>query len=130
MGAVLLPVLLILVVVALLVLVVRAFSRRQVEDGDQLLADHRHSVRYQVPPGQDPAVVLHHLESEGYDVYPDSGPGPSSPIIVIGSQDASVVDRESLRETLTELDETTTDPEESRPSVDRAPVRFLDEQDA
>jgi hypothetical protein len=129
MGAVLVPVVLILIVVVLGVVAVRAFSSREVEHSDELQADHRYSVRYQVPPGQDPAVVLHHLESEGYDVSPDSEPGPSSPIIIIGSPDATAVDREAVRATLSELDETNINPAESGP-VDRPPVRFLDEQDA
>ncbi len=126
MGAVLVPVILGLIVIVLVVLAVRAFSQREVEHSDQLQADHRHSVRYQVPPGQDPAMVLHHLESEGYDVSPDSEPGPSSPIIVIGSVDATAVDREAVRRILSELDGTTVNPEESG-HLDRPPVRFLDE---
>ncbi len=129
MGAVLVPVILVLIVLALVVVAVRAFSQREVDHSDELQADHRYSVRYQVPPGQDPALVLHHLESEGYDVSPDSEPGPSSPIIIIASQDATAVDRESLRGTLSDLDGTTVNPEESG-HLDRPPVRFLDEQDA
>jgi hypothetical protein len=129
MGAVLVPLVLVLIVLVLVIAAVRAFARREVDHSDALQAHHRYSVRYQVPPGQDPALVLHHLESEGYDVSPDSEPGPSSPIIIIGSQDAAVVDRESLRETLSELDGTTVNPEESG-HLDRPRVRFLDEQDA
>ena len=129
MGAVFVPVILVLIVVALVVVAIRAFSRREVEHSDQLQADHRYSVRYQVPPGQDPAVLLHHLESEGFDVSPDSGPGPSSPIIIIGSRDATAVDREAVRATIGELDETNINPAESA-SVDRGPVRFLDERGA
>jgi hypothetical protein len=126
MGAVLVPVILILIVVVIGVVAVRAFSRREVEHSDQLQAAHRHSVRYQVPPGQDPVVVMHHLESEGYDVSPDSEPGPSSPILIIGRQDASALDREDLRSTLASLDETNINPEDSGP-VDRRRVVFVDE---
>jgi len=126
MGAVFVPVILVAIVVVLIVLAMRSFSRREVEHSDRLQADHRHSVRYQVPPGQDPAVVVHHLESEGYDVSPDSEPGPSSPIIVIGTQDATVLDRERVRRSLTDLDETSINPEDSGP-VERQQVTFLDE---
>lgn len=129
MGAVLVPVILILIVVVLAGLAVRTFTRREVDHSDQLQRARRDSVRYQVPPGQDPAAVLHHLESEGYDVSPDSEPGPSSPILIIGTHDATVVDREYLRRTIAAFDETNINPEESGP-VDRPPVRFLDEQDA
>ena len=129
MGAVLVPVILIAIVVGLAILAVRAFSRREVEHSDELQFAHRHSVRYQVPPGQDPAAVLHHLQSEGYDVSPDSEPGPSSPILIIGTHDATAVDREYLRRSLRAFDETNVNPEESGP-VDRPPIRFLDEQDA
>lgn len=129
MGAVLVPVILIAIVLVLGVLALRRFTRHEVDHGDELQRAHRHSVRYQVPPGQDPAAVLHHLRSEGYDVSPDSEPGPSSPILIIGTQDATVVDREYLRRTIAYFDETNINPEESGP-VDRPPVRFLDEQDA
>ncbi len=130
MAAVLVPVILVAIVVVLAVVATRAFSRREVDHGDQLQFAHRHSVRYQVPPGQDPAAVLHHLQSEGYDVSPDSEPGPSSPILIIGTQDATVVDREYLRRTIIAFDETNVNPEESGPVDNRPPVRFLDEQDA
>ncbi len=129
MGAVLVPVILVAIVLVLGVLALRAFPGREVDHSDELQLDHRHSVRYQVPPGQDPAAVLHHLQSEGYDVSPDSEPGPSSPILVIGTQDATIVDREYLRRTIVAFDETNVNPEESGPVVDRPPVRFLDEQD-
>jgi hypothetical protein len=130
MAAVLVPVILILIVAVLVALAVRAFTRREVEHSDELQQrPSRYSVRYQVPPGQDPAAVLHHLESEGYDVSPDSERGPSSPILVIGTHEASVVDREYLRRTLASFDETNVNPEESG-HLDRPPVRVLDEQDA
>jgi len=127
MGAVLVPVILVVIVAVLAFVAVKAFSRREVEHSDQLQAAHRYSVRYQVPPGQDPAVVLHRLESEGYDVSPDSEPGPSSPILIIGTQDATILDREAVRATLAELDETNINPEESGP-VDRHAVKFVDEK--
>jgi hypothetical protein len=129
MAAALVPVILIAIVLVLGVLAVRTFSRREVDHSDELQYAHRYSVRYQVPPGQDPAAVLHHLQSEGYDVSPDSEPGPSSPILIIGTQDATVVDREYLRRTISEFDQTNINPAESGP-VERPPVRFLDEQDA
>jgi hypothetical protein len=130
MGAVLVPVILIVIVAVLVGLAVRAFSRREVDHSDELQQrPSRYSVRYQVPPGQDPAAVLHHLESEGFDVSPDSGRGPSSPILIIGTPEATVVDREYLRRTITSFDETNVNPEESG-HLDRPPVRFLDEQDA
>jgi hypothetical protein len=126
MGAVLVPVILALIVVVLVVVAVKAFSSREVEHSDQLQAAQRHSVRYQVPNGQDPAVVLHRLESEGYDVSPDSEPGPSSPILIIGTQDATVIDREAVRATLASLDESNINPEESGP-IRQEPVKFVDE---
>jgi hypothetical protein len=126
MGAVLVPVILVLIVVVVGVVAVRSFSRREVEHSNQLQAPQRHSVRYQVPPGQDPVVVMHHLASEGYDVSPDSEPGPSSPILIIGTSDASALDREGLRSTLARFDETNINPEDSGP-VDRQRVVFVDE---
>lgn len=129
MGAVLVPVVLVAIVLVLGVLAMRAFTRREVDHSDEPQPGHRYSVRYQVPPGQDPAAVLHHLQSEGYDVSPDSQPGPFSPILVIGTQEATIVDREYLRRTIGAFDQTNVNPEESGPVVDRPLVRFLDEQD-
>jgi len=126
MGAMLVPLLILVVVVIIGVVLVRRFTRESVEEGDRLQAASRPALRYQVPPGQDPAVVLAALHAEGYDASPDSEPGPSSPIVIIGRSDGRAPDRDAVRATLTLLDETNIDPPTSGP-VERGRVRFLDE---
>ncbi|HET8666209.1 MAG TPA: hypothetical protein VFM08_17975, partial [Nocardioides sp.] len=86
----------------------------------------RSTLRYEVPEGQDPAAVLAGLRGAGYDASPDSEPGPSSPIVIIGEAQGGEPDREAVRRTLTELDGTNVVPEESA-TVRRSRVRFVDE---
>jgi hypothetical protein len=126
MGAVLLPILLLVVVIVLGVLAMKRFTRNQVDHSDRLQAADRPTVGYQVPPGQDPARVLADLREAGYDASADSGPGPSSPILIIGSRDGDVPDREDLRSVLGRIDGSNVNPEESQ-RLARPPVRVTDE---
>jgi hypothetical protein len=126
MGAVLVPILLILIVLVAGAVLVRRFTSDSVEQSDRLQSTDRPTLRYQVPPGQDPAVVVAALSDEGYEVSPDSEPGPSSPIVIIGRRGGGEPDREAVRASLTLLDETNIDPPTSGP-VERGRVRFLDE---
>jgi hypothetical protein len=125
MGAVLVPVILVLIVLVLGVVAVKRFTRAEIDHSDRLQADDRPTLRYQVPPGQDPALVLAGLRQAGYDASADSEPGPSSPIVIIGAT-GGAPDREAVRRTLTDLDGTNVVPEESG-SIDRSRVRFEDE---
>jgi hypothetical protein len=125
MGAVLVPVILLLVVVVLVTVAIKRFSRAEVEHSDRLQHADRATLRYQVPPGQDPAVVLSGLRSAGYDASADSEPGPSSPIVIIGSAHGDP-DREEVRRTLAGIDGTNVVPAESG-EVQRSRVRFADE---
>jgi hypothetical protein len=125
MGAVFVPVLLVLVVLLLSLVAVKRFARDEIEHSDRLQADERPTLRYEVPPGQDPAVVLAGLRQAGYDASADSEPGPSSPIVIIGAT-GGAPDREAVRRTLSDLDGTNVVPEE-RGHVKRSLVTFLDE---
>jgi hypothetical protein len=125
MGAFLVPVIVLIVVLVVVGLAVKRFSRHELDHSDRLQADSRPTLRYEVPPGQDPALVLVGLREAGYDASADSEPGPSSPIIVIGAI-GGAPDREAVRQALTELDGTNVNPDESAP-VDRSRVRFVDE---
>ena len=75
------------------------------------------TLRYEVPPGQDPAVVLVGLRQAGYDASADSD-GPPSPIVIIGGT-GSAPDREAVRRALTDLDGTNVVPQETAGSSDR-----------
>ena len=125
MGAVFVPVILLIVVIVAAAFAVKHFSAREVQHSDRLQRDDRSTLRYEVPEGQDPAVVLAGLRQAGYDASADSEPGPSSPIVIIGAHGGGP-DREAVRRTLTDLDGTNVVPEESG-QVQRSRVRFSDE---
>jgi hypothetical protein len=125
MGAVLVPVILLVIVLVLGAVAVKRFARREVDHSDRLQNADRPTLRYEVPPGQDPSIVLAGLRQAGYDASADSEPGPSSPIVIIGATEGAP-DREAVRHTLAELDGTNVVPEESG-QVRRSQVRFIDE---
>jgi hypothetical protein len=125
MGAVLVPVLLLAIVIIAGVIAVKRFSADEVRRSDRLQDRARPALRYVVPPGQDPALVLTGLRNAGYDASADSEPGASSPIVIIGST-GGAPDREAVRRTLAHLDGTNIVPGESG-SVAHRPVRFADE---
>jgi len=125
MGAVLVPVLLVLIVLVVGAIAVKRFTRAEIDHSDRLQADERPTLRYQIPAGQDPALVLAGLRRAGYDASADSEPGPSSPIVIIGAA-GGAPDREAVRRALADIDGTNVVPEESG-TVDRTRVRFEDE---
>jgi hypothetical protein len=125
MGAVFVPVILLIIVIVAAALAMKRFGRREVRHSDRLQNADRPTLRYEIPPGQDPAVVLAGLRQAGYDASADSEPGPSSPIVIIGATGGEP-DREQVRRTLADLDGTNVVPEESA-RVERSGVRFLDE---
>ena len=125
MGAVLVPVLLVLIVLVIGAIAVKRFTRAEIDHSDRLQADERPTLRYQIPAGQDPALVLAGLRRAGYDASADSEPGPSSPIVIIGAT-GGAPDREAVRRALADIDGTNVVPEESG-TVDRTRVRFEDE---
>lgn len=125
MGAVLVPVILVLILVVLAAIAVKGFSRAEVRHSDRLQNADRPTLRYEVPRGQDPAAVLAGLHQAGYEASPDSEPGPSSPIVIIGDT-GGAPDREAVRRTLSDLDGTNIVPEESG-QVHRSRVKFVDE---
>ena len=126
MGAVLVPVILVLIVLVAGWVAVRRFSRAEVRRSDRLQASERPTLRYQVPPGQDPAAVVAALRAAGYDASPDSEPGPSSPIVIVGGRHGAAPDREAVRATLVRTSGTNVNPDESG-EVERGRVLFEDE---
>lgn len=125
MGAVLIPVVVIVIVLVLAAIAVKRFSRAEVHRSDRLQNADRPTLRYKVPRGQDPALVVAGLRQAGYDASPDSEPGPSSPIVIIG-ETGGAPDREAVRRALSDLDGTNIVPEESG-RVQRSRVKFVDE---
>jgi hypothetical protein len=125
MGAVLVPLIFLVIVIIAVAIAIKQFGQREVQHSDRLQYADRPTLRYAIPPGQDPATVLAGLRRAGYDASADSEPGPSSPIVIIGATGAEP-DREDVRRTLTDLDGTNIVPGESG-EVQRSRVRFLDE---
>jgi len=125
MGAVVVPVILVVIVVVLGVFAFKRFSNAEVHRSDRLQNADRPTLRYQVAAGQDQAAVMTDLRSAGYDVSPDSEPGPSSPVLIIGTRTGVAPDREELR-ALLGRSSVNVDPRAEAP-IDRPPVRFLDE---
>ena len=58
MGALLVPVAIFVVLVVVVAVAVKRFGSRQIKHSDALQDPARETLRYEVPPGQDPAAVL------------------------------------------------------------------------
>ena len=110
MGAVLVPLVLVLVVLVVGAWGLTRFTRAETEHSDRLQNADRPTLRYQVPAGQDPAVVLTELRNAGYDVSADSEPGPSSPTLIVGTRTGGAPDPDELRAVLSRIDRVTVDP--------------------
>ena len=127
MGALLVPLLALLVVLVVAAVAVKRFGRRSVQHGERLQSDPRPTVRYEVPNGQDPAAVLNELRAAGYDASPESEPGTSSSTLIIGTPTGGAPDREELRRLLANasvhMDPSLDPGNRQTPST----VRFLDE---
>jgi hypothetical protein len=81
--------------------------------------DGRSQLRYLVPPGQDPAVLLAALGNAGVQASEDIQFSPKGPTIVV----AEPADRERVRAVLAETPQTSMDD----PAVRHDEVRFMDE---
>jgi predicted membrane-bound mannosyltransferase len=80
----------------------------------------RRQLRYLVPPGQDPAVLLAALRKAGIVAAEDSRQTPEGPTIVV----AEPADREQVRTVLAQTPQTSMDDPAARRGEE---VRFLDE---
>ena len=121
MGAVLVPVVIVLVLLVLGLVMVKRLGR----DGDQRrdeVMTAPHTLRYDVPAGQDPAAVLVALSRHGFEAVAD--PDDVHALVIkcpLGSaqrEEVRVVLENEAMQTLDEQDE----------HVSTGPVRFLDER--
>jgi hypothetical protein len=126
-GALLAPIIAVIIVVVLAAIAITRFSRRTREHSDALQFADRPTVRYLVPPGQDPANVLTQLRQAGYDANPDSEPGPASPILIIGTTHGGEPDRDHLRQVLADTTRDVDPTVDSETELSPASVRFMDE---
>jgi hypothetical protein len=127
MGAFLVPVVLLVVVLLVAAVALKRFGRAEIEHSDRLQAVDRPTVRYEVPTGQDPAIVLTELRQAGYDASADSEPGPSSPIIIIGTTHGGAPDRDRLRDVLAHASMNVDPALDSSSETTSSTVRFQDE---
>lgn len=122
MAAVLVPVILVLILLVAGAISLRRFVRREGAHGDRLRDDREGTVRYLVPPGQDPAAVLAGLGRQGYDAVPDPSVGQPRELLIAARHDGRI-DREEVRRVLAGI----TDLNLEGDQVTVPDVRFMDE---
>jgi hypothetical protein len=96
MGAIFVPIVLVIVVGVVAVLLVKRMSARETEVQDTLSGREVPSLRYRVPEGQDPASVLVALRNAGYVATADDSGGGNAGVLV-SATDGDEPDRETVR---------------------------------
>jgi hypothetical protein len=122
MGAVLIPLIAILVVVVLLGLLAKAWTARRTARNDDLARTETVTLDYVVPTGQDPTLILAALSSEGYDAAPDPG---QTQLVHIACPAGQERVRAHVRATIAGVHRTGVDDTEAH--FDPGTVRFVDE---
>ena len=120
MGAMVIPLVVILAVLAAGVYVAVRFSQREQRHESELLGAGDPQLRYELPAGQDSAAVLAALREEGYDATPVPG-GAGQEILVACPEGA---DRHRARVRAVIQHATTL---EGGDEQEVPPVRFADE---
>jgi hypothetical protein len=121
MGAVLVPVAIVVVLLVLGLVMVKRLGREGDQRRDEVMAA-AHTLRYDVPAGQDPAAVLVALSRHGFEAVAD--PDDVHALVIrcpLGSaqrEEVRVVLENEAMQTLDEQDE----------HVPAGPVLFLDER--
>lgn len=121
MGAIAIPILIIVVAVVAAGLAAKGFVQRRRAKTDAMRAK-RQVLHYNVPEGYDPAEVIIELHRAGYEAVPDATVGQSGELLIGGRGDASP-DREEIRRILTVI-------AQGSPIGDpgwHSSVRFMDE---
>jgi len=121
MGAVLVPVILVLVLLALGLVIFKRLGR----DGDRRreeVMSASYTLRYDVPAGQDAAAVLVALSRHGFEAVAD----PGDPHALVIMCPLGIDQREEVRVVLENEAMQTLDGRDGQ--LDAGPVRFLDER--
>lgn len=123
MGAVLIPVVIVLVAFVAAVAATKRFAKARKVRADEIRA-HGKVLRYQVPNGLDASDVVLWLDRNGYEAVPDGTVGQPGEIL-IGRRGGKSPDREEVRRLLVRMSAT-------YPAGVAAParlddVRFMDE---
>lgn len=73
----------IIIVLAVIVMAAVRFLHRQAAHQDEVKAAPVDMLRYRVPEGQDPAIVVAALQKEGFEAMPDvQGAGASHDVLI------------------------------------------------
>jgi len=95
MGAVLAPLLFILVLVVIGVYAMAAINRRQMTREDRAKRPGAETLRYRVPEGHDPVAVIAALQHEGFEAVEDHDAGFQ--VVLIPCPGGMGHDRERVR---------------------------------
>jgi len=123
MGAILIPIVIVVVALVAGALAVKQFVGRERARADKVYGGGEAMVRYRVPHGQDPAAVLLGLQRAGYEPVLDPVVGHTNEL-AIARGDHMRLDRDEVRNIFAGITQLNMEGDhlESVP-----PVRFVDE---
>lgn len=117
MGALVIPVVLVIAALVAGALALSRFARRRRVRADALRRSDQ-TLHYSVPNGMDPAHVVLRLSRAGYEAVPDTTVGGPAALLIGGRGDRRI-DREEVRRILTDFTDLVAAPVSA--------VRFTDE---
>lgn len=120
MGAIVAPLLVIVVLLVLGLVAVRAMDRNRMVGEDEAKRSDAETLRYHVPEGQDPVGVIAALHHVGLDAFEDRDSGFRD--VLIPCPAGKSHDRERARAAIGQVSA-----EPGRGPHEPAPVRFADE---
>jgi hypothetical protein len=122
MTVLLVPIIVVLVIAIVVAIGLRRWTAAHRREADALAAPESATLDYRVPAGQDPAVVLSTLVSEGYDATTD--PQDTS-LVHVACPAGPDRERARVRATIEAAGQTAID---TGAPFEPAEVRFLDER--
>jgi hypothetical protein len=120
MGAIIAPLLVIVVLLVLGVVAVRAMDRNRMTGEDHAKRSGAETLRYHLPDGQDPVGVIAALHHQGFDTVEDRDSGFRD--VLISCPAGKAHDRERARAVIEQVSA-----EPGRGPHEPAQVRFADE---
>jgi hypothetical protein len=122
MGALLVPLVILLVILVIAWVGLRSWAGRRTAVADDLAEPRTSTLDYVVPPGQDPVVLLTALSAEGYTATADPR---QTDLVHISCPAGADRDRARVRATIQSVHSTAID---TGVPMDPGHVRFVDEQ--
>ena len=123
MGAILIPIVIIVIAIVAGAITATRYVRRQRARADLIRGAGPSTLRYAVPNGQDPGAVVLGLDRAGFEAVPDATVGMPTEVL-IGAPGGKVPDREEVRQVLAGLGQLNF---EGDTAPVPKPVRFVDE---